>query len=109
MLAALTLSVDAELLALQAVAERAAVWQLPVDAGGVRTVAVIQPRGGRVSQRGAAPRAALLRLRPLRLETGTLERHGNWLVVPVNSTAAAVVLTHHYMSITTLEYNITTV
>lgn len=72
-----------------------------VDAGGVRTVAVVQLGGGRVGQRGAGPRAALLRLRPLRLEAGTLEQHG-----PVSGSCSfhrqPAAVSHHYVTVSTL-------
>lgn len=45
---------------------------LAVDAGHLRTVPGVQPRGGGVRERAAAPRAALLPLHPPCLEAGTL-------------------------------------
>lgn len=67
-LAALTLSVSTaaggavELLSVQTVAQQLGVCELPVGAGTVQTVTVIQLRGGRVRQGAAAPRAALVGL-----------------------------------------------
>lgn len=67
-LAALTLSVSTaaggavELLSVQTVAEQLGVCELPVGAGTIQTVTVLQLRGGRVRQGAAAPRAALVGL-----------------------------------------------
>lgn len=58
----------------QAVAERPGIAELPVQAGGVEAIAVLQQlRGGWVGERAAAPRAVLVRLWPLRLETRILQ------------------------------------
>lgn len=82
-------------LLVRTVAECAAVGELPVHAGDVDAVVVFQQlRRGRVREGAAAPRAVLVRLGPLRLETGVL-REDVWEEDKKNGGTLAGALINH--------------